>query len=222
MFVSLSALPLHSPEQKTMFLEMLGDAFPADSLDINTSFIEPIPDSPPFKREVHYISFKHNFDDDVDVDVNIDADADADADAELLCLRLQHEALIHTTLHIPTITSTPPSLPPPPPQPQVIPNKSTISATDYLLNLINQFPAAPLARPPSPSPFNFSYIAVKNLIPSNDPSSEPRTNPSARPSAAPSFVSRPIPTSVPTTNPRTAPISVPRFDMFSFPSLVDV
>ena len=67
-----------------MFLEMLGDTFPAGSLDINTGFIEPIPDSPPFKREVHYISFKYNFDNDVDVDV--DVDVNVDADAELLCL----------------------------------------------------------------------------------------------------------------------------------------
>ena len=75
MFASLFALSLHSPEQKTKFLEMLGDAFPADSLDIDTSFIKPIPDAPPFKREVHYISFNHDFDNDVDVNVNVDEDA---------------------------------------------------------------------------------------------------------------------------------------------------
>ena len=176
-------------------------------MDVNTSFTDPIPVSPPFKREVQYISFKHDFDNVVDID----------ADVELLDLRLQHEVLIHNTLHITTTTSTPPpSLPPP----QVIPNKPTIRAADHLLTLIHQFPAAPPFQPPPLSPFNFSYINLTNPIPSNDPSTEPSLNPSARPSAAPTFVPRSQPLSVPSTTPRTTLVSVPRFDPSLKPSQV--
>ena len=52
LFASLSALPVHSLEQKTLFLELLAGVLLADFMDVNTSFIDPIPVSPPFKREV--------------------------------------------------------------------------------------------------------------------------------------------------------------------------
>ena len=213
MFESVS-LELHSQVKKAMFLEMLLGAFPSELLFTTT--IESIPDSPPFKRVVHYISFAGDFENNVDAD----ADPDADPDAEFLCLQLQYEALIHTTQRIPTITSTPLLLSPSPSPPQVIPNKSTISAADHLLTLINQFPTAPPAQLPSPSPLNFFYINITNPIPSNDPSPEPSSNPSARPSAETIFAPRSILLSIPSTKPRTALTLVPRFDILPFPSLV--
>ena len=80
---SLSMLPMHSEKTKTRFLELLVDAFPAFpdvSMDNTTGFIKTVPDSPPFKRDVQYISFKTDFDNDTELEY--------DTDAELLCLRL--------------------------------------------------------------------------------------------------------------------------------------
>ena len=102
-------MPSHSREKKAIFLEMLGDAFPADSLDNNTGFIESLPDLPLFKRQEHYLSFKNDFDNDDEL-AN-------DTDAKLVCLYLQHDSLIKE------ITSTPLSIPRTPSPPQITPNK---------------------------------------------------------------------------------------------------
>ena len=193
------ASDLHSQTEKAMFLAMVGTAFLSVPLNTTTCIIETKPDAPPFKRKVQYISFKTDFDDDNGLEY--------DTDAELLCLRLQHDSLIKA------ITLTPPPSPP-----QVIPNRSTIRAANYLLTLINQVPSSPPAQPPPLSPFNFSYIDATDPLPGNDPSPDP----SARPSAVPILSPMSIPFDVPSINPRPAPISVSRADIFSLSSLVDV
>ena len=80
------ALELHSRKEKEIFLDMLAAAFLPVPLDTTTSFVASIPTSPPFKREVQYISFKTDFDNDNELEY--------DTDAELLCLCLQHNSLI--------------------------------------------------------------------------------------------------------------------------------
>jgi len=61
--------------------------------------------------------------------------------------------------------------------PSIIPTTTpTTAATDLLLSLINQVPAtSPLPSPPSPSPFNISYIDVTPLQTTTYPSTDSDT-----------------------------------------------